>query len=324
VRLLWWLFGAVVVPLVLSEFTDLCPWMAESLVRRAARRLPEQERPRWEADWLAELASKQGRLSKLAWALWSLPLLRGSGEMGRLLGSSSTFDRIRARLRAAGQKLLSRSKAASEEEQKRAMEQAAARTNLFDALEEALGRQQTSERALAKAEADAARAAKLVAARVEAEQALTSLDERLGVTRERHAELSESAGVAANRLEAARQASSAAAELDPDAPCPTCCQPLGAAHDELRRRHDEELAAAGAAHDAAVTARKEAVTTGKALAERRAELAGLLEQARAAETRAAKAVALVEAAGAALELNVADVATRRQALDQATEPGEKE
>src|SRR5215217_3143316 len=79
---------------------------------------------------------------------------------------------------------------------------------------------------------------------------------------------------------------------------------------------DEELAAATAAE-----ARREAVAAGKALAERRAELAGLLEQARAAETRAAKATALVEAAGAALELNRADVAARQQALDQAPDPG---
>jgi DNA repair exonuclease SbcCD ATPase subunit len=202
-----------------------------------------------------------------------------------------------------------------------AREQAAARANLATALEEAEGRQRTSERALHKAEADAAGAAGLVAARVEAEQALTGLDERLAAARDRHAELSEAAGAAANRLEVATEAAAAAAGLDPGAPCPTCGQPLGAAHAELRRHHDEELAAATAANAAAGQARQEAVAAGKALAGRRAELAGLLEQARAAETRAAKAVALVEAAGAALELNVADVAARRQALDQAPDPG---
>jgi exonuclease SbcC len=202
-----------------------------------------------------------------------------------------------------------------------AREQAAARANLATALEEAKGRQRTSERALAKAEADAAGAATLVTARVEAEQTLADLDEQLAGARERHAELSEAAGAAANRLQAATTATSAAVGLDPDAPCPTCGQPLGAAHAELRRRHDEELAAATAANDQALAARQEAVTAGKALAERRAALAELLEQARTAETKAAKATALAEAAGAAVELNLADVAARQLALDQAPDPG---
>ena len=202
-----------------------------------------------------------------------------------------------------------------------AREQAAARANLVVALEEAKGRQRTSERALAKAEADADGAAGLVAARVEAEQALGDLDDQLTAARERHAELSEAAGAAANRLAAATEAGAAAADLDPGAPCPTCGQPLGAAHAELRRRHADELAAATAADTAAGEARRQAVTAGKALAERRAALAELLAQARAAEARAAKAVALVEAAGAALELNVADVAARGHALDQAPDPG---
>jgi DNA repair protein SbcC/Rad50 len=202
-----------------------------------------------------------------------------------------------------------------------AREQAAVRANLATALEEAKGRQRTSERALAKAEADADGAAGLVAARVEAEQALSDLDERLTAARERHAELSEAAGAAANRLAAATEAGATAADLDPDAPCPTCGQPLGAAHTKLRRRHDQELAAATAAHAAAVDARQQAVTAGKALAERRAALSELLERSRAAEARAAKAVALAEAAGAALALNVADVAARRRALDQVPDPG---
>ena len=159
-----------------------------------------------------------------------------------------------------------------------AREQAAVRANLATALEEAKGRQRTSERALAKAEADADGAAGLVAARVEAEQALSDLDERLTAARERHAELSEAAGAAANRLAAATEAGATAADLDPDAPCPTCGQPLGAAHTELRRRHDQELAAATAAHAAAVEARQQAVTAGKALAERRAALSELLER----------------------------------------------
>jgi hypothetical protein len=115
VNLLYSIFGAIVLPLLLSEFTDLSPWLAKTLVRRAARRIPEQERPRWEDDWLAELASKPGRLFKLLWALWSLPLLKGPGEMGRLLGAPPASEVIRARLRAAWHRLRFRPKAPAQQ-----------------------------------------------------------------------------------------------------------------------------------------------------------------------------------------------------------------
>jgi HAMP domain-containing protein len=42
-----WLAGflaGVVLPLLLSEFTDWCPWFAKRLVQRAVRRLPEGAR----------------------------------------------------------------------------------------------------------------------------------------------------------------------------------------------------------------------------------------------------------------------------------------
>jgi DNA repair exonuclease SbcCD ATPase subunit len=235
---------------------------------------------------------------------------------------AAAADRLGPEIEAAAARVAELAEAAAPlEALERAREQAVARANLVTALEEAEGRRRTSERALAKAEADAAGAGQLVAARVEAERTLAELDEQLDAARDRHAELSGAAGAAANRLEAATRAEAAAADLDPDAPCPTCGQPLGAAHAELRRRHAEELAAAATAAAAAEAARQEAVTAGKALAERRTALAALLDQARAAETRAAKATALVEAATAALELNDADVAARRRALDQAPDPG---
>ena len=243
-------------------------------------------------------------------------------EAERHEARAAEADRLGPEIEAAAARVAALATAAAPlEALEQAREQAAARANLVTALEEARGRQRTSERALRKAEADAEGGAGLVAARVEAEQTLTDLDEQLATARERHAQLSEAAGAAANRLEVATRAGSAAADLDPDAPCPTCGQPLGAAHAELRRRHDEELAAASAAHAAAAEARQQAIAAGKALAERRAALAAILEQARAAETRAAKATALVEAAGAALEQNLADVAARQLALDQAPDPG---
>jgi hypothetical protein len=115
VKALLWLLGTVVVPMLLDQCTDVFPWLAEKLVRRAARRLPEAERPRWEEEWLEELASKPGGLAKLLWALWRLPLLRGSGEMGRLLGAPAISETIRTRLRTAWQRLRFRAKASPQD-----------------------------------------------------------------------------------------------------------------------------------------------------------------------------------------------------------------
>jgi DNA repair protein SbcC/Rad50 len=307
---------------------------AEAEAERGRAEQAEQEAAEAEAEAGAALAAAEQATAAAEQAAKALEELRAKAGLARAAADghrqeaerhearAAEADRLGPEIQAAATRVADLAAAAEPlEALERAREQAAARANLATALEEAKGRQRTSERALEKAEADAAGAAKLVAARVEAEQTLTNLDEQLAAAREGHAELSEAAGAAANRLQAATEAAAATADLDPDCPCPTCGQPLGEAHAELRRRHDEELTAAGAAHQAAVTARQEAVTAGKALAERRASLSELLEQARAAETRAVKATALVEAASTALEQNVADVAARQRALDQAPDPG---
>jgi hypothetical protein len=115
VKVLLWFLGTVVLPVLLSECTDLSPWLAKRLVRRAARRIPKQERPRWEEEWLNELASKPGRLVQLLWALWHLPLVWGAGEMGRLLGVPPISQLVRARLRAAWQSLRLRRRVPAQE-----------------------------------------------------------------------------------------------------------------------------------------------------------------------------------------------------------------
>jgi hypothetical protein len=62
---------AVILPLLLSEFTDWCPWFASQLVRRAARRLPEDARTRWEEEWLEHIeALASRRLSALVRGIW--------------------------------------------------------------------------------------------------------------------------------------------------------------------------------------------------------------------------------------------------------------
>jgi DNA repair protein SbcC/Rad50 len=243
-------------------------------------------------------------------------------EAERHEARAAAADRLGPEIEAAAARVATLAEAAAPlQELELAREQAAARANLVTTLEEARNRRRTSERALHKAQADAAGAARLVTARVEAEEALGELDQRLAAAREHHAELSEAAGAATARLDAARRAAAAAVDLDPDAPCPTCGQPLGAAHAELRHRRDDELAAATAANTQALEAKQAAVAAGKTLAERRAALAAALERAREAEAKVAKATVLAEAAGAALELNLADEAARQQALDQAPDPG---
>jgi DNA repair protein SbcC/Rad50 len=211
--------------------------------------------------------------------------------------------------------------AASLDALEQAREQAARRAHLAQALEEAHGRRRTSERALAKAQRDAEGAEELERARAAADEAVEAADAALAAARERHAELSEAAGAAAARLEAARTTAELVAALDPEAPCPTCGQPLGDRHAEVRHRHAEELEAAGRRHREAVEAKRAAVAEGKRLAERRAALVGERERAAAAEAKAAKAAALAEAAADALELATADVAARQAALDEAPDPG---
>jgi hypothetical protein len=58
---------AVLLPLVLAEFGDWCPWLAERIVRWSARRLSRlEDRIRYEEEWLASLNQVPGKLSRLA------------------------------------------------------------------------------------------------------------------------------------------------------------------------------------------------------------------------------------------------------------------
>jgi DNA repair exonuclease SbcCD ATPase subunit len=258
---------------------------------------------------------------KLLWALRRLPLLRrGPREMARLLGAPPVSG-VRARLQAAWQRLRLQPKAPAHEptpepgvvQAEVAHAAAARRAHLAQALEEAEGRLRTSQRALELAERDAKDAERLAAARAAAERDLEAVEAELAASRVQHAELSEAVGATAARLEAAKTAA-AAAVLNPDAPGHACGQPLGTDQAELRGRQVDELAVAEAAHAEALAAKAAATAVSKTLTERRAALAETLKRVRAAERRAARAVLLAEAASAAMELSLADVAARRQAL----------
>jgi lipopolysaccharide/colanic/teichoic acid biosynthesis glycosyltransferase len=69
VTVLAFLITAVIVPMLVSEFTDWLPWLAARLVRAAARTLPPDARERYAEEWLAELDAVPGKLSKLALAV---------------------------------------------------------------------------------------------------------------------------------------------------------------------------------------------------------------------------------------------------------------
>jgi hypothetical protein len=91
-----WLGGfllAVILPLLLSEFTDWCPWLAKRLIDRAVRRLPQHVHERYEEEWNAELQSLEGRrLSTLIMGLWiflrapsSARILQGRPPLSQVL-----------------------------------------------------------------------------------------------------------------------------------------------------------------------------------------------------------------------------------------------
>src|SRR5215213_9788604 len=173
----------------LPDLAELEAGAAEAAEERRRAEQADQDAAAAEAEAAAALATAEQATAAAEQAARALEGLRNQAGL--------------ARAGAEGHR--------QEAERHEAREQAAARANLANALEEAKGRQRTSERAMAKAEADAAGSASLVTARVEAEQTLADLDEQLAAARERHAELSEAAGAAANRLQAATTATSAAA-----------------------------------------------------------------------------------------------------------------
>ena len=79
-----WAFVAtgVLLPLLLAEFGDWCPWFAGHIVRWSARRLGDSAASaRYEEEWLANLDEVPGKLARLAAALGyaaNIPRMRWS------------------------------------------------------------------------------------------------------------------------------------------------------------------------------------------------------------------------------------------------------
>jgi hypothetical protein len=67
------LITAVILPLLLAEFSDWCPWLAARIVRWAARRLGDPAScKRYEEEWIANLNEVPGKLARLAVAFGHL------------------------------------------------------------------------------------------------------------------------------------------------------------------------------------------------------------------------------------------------------------
>ncbi|MEV6674958.1 hypothetical protein, partial [Streptomyces sp. NPDC051162] len=66
--------------LILSEFTEVAPWLARRILRLAAHRLDDPEySERYEAEWVALLDERPGKLLKLFFASWMA--LRATWEL---------------------------------------------------------------------------------------------------------------------------------------------------------------------------------------------------------------------------------------------------
>jgi hypothetical protein len=87
-------FGTLVLlPLILQEFVDWCPWLASRMIRVASQALPPAFRDRYRDEWLAEMEELPGgRLTRLAFAVRVLVTApRTRGALGGLV-LKSVFD----------------------------------------------------------------------------------------------------------------------------------------------------------------------------------------------------------------------------------------
>ncbi|QHC19583.1 ATP-binding protein [Streptomyces sp. GF20] len=90
---------AVILPLLLTEFGDWCPWLAKRLAQWTAQRLGDaQAAERYSEEWLAELRHLPGKLSHLLTAtsyLLALPRIRWSLRAARLMTPTGpTLDEL--------------------------------------------------------------------------------------------------------------------------------------------------------------------------------------------------------------------------------------
>jgi hypothetical protein len=93
---------AIVLPLVLTEFGDWSSWLADRLVRWAARRLPDPaSRSRYEEEWTANLNHVPGKLARLFAAVGYLTCLPAMRRAVRRRLAQSALHAPAASLQAA-------------------------------------------------------------------------------------------------------------------------------------------------------------------------------------------------------------------------------
>jgi hypothetical protein len=77
----WIIFSVFILPLLLSEFSEIAPWAANRLLAWGASHLPNKElSERYREEWLAGIQDVPGKLTKLAKAIsivcYTVPALR--------------------------------------------------------------------------------------------------------------------------------------------------------------------------------------------------------------------------------------------------------
>jgi DNA repair protein SbcC/Rad50 len=307
---------------------------AEAAGELAAAEAAAAEAAADEEQACAALAEAEAALAEAERAAADLAALRHRAGLARAEAATSRQEADRHERRAGAADALEPQIRAAEAEAvalagaaaplqalERARETHQERAALARALDDAHRRERTAADALARATIQAAGAGELGAATAGLEAQQEEIDRELDAARERHAELAGALGAAGARLAAAREAAEGGAALDPQAPCPTCGQPLGERYADLRQHRAEELDAAGAARARAAVALDEAKAAGIALAARHKTLTEELKAAREAERRAERAVALAESAEAALQAAHDDATARQAALDTVPDPG---
>jgi hypothetical protein len=67
---IWVVISAILIPLIISEFSEVSPWMAKRLLAWGARRMPTTSlAERYQEEWLAGIDEFPGRITKLAKAI---------------------------------------------------------------------------------------------------------------------------------------------------------------------------------------------------------------------------------------------------------------
>jgi hypothetical protein len=77
-----------------AELLDICPWLTQKLLARAAKRVPAAYRERYLAEWQAELDYMKTRTGKLFMLTWAAGVYVSSGRLAREVSDIPPTDRL--------------------------------------------------------------------------------------------------------------------------------------------------------------------------------------------------------------------------------------